>query len=299
MKKILFIVNPIAGPKSNKLNQDLIHNEFSDSPDFSYEIETTEYKGHGLEIIKESIQNKRPDIIVLSGGDGTISEVLPIIVNSNIPIGILPSGSGNGLAHHLKIPINKKKALQVIKTGKLTPVDIGIVENNEFGKKYFHSNFGLGYDAEVIHEYSKVKQRGFFTYLFFMFKSIITLKPSRVRIELPNFKETLKPFVFTVANSSQYGYRIEVAPNASISDGLLDALLVKDASTLRVIQFAIFSMLKIKDRVEDAADFYTAEQISIDFFSKTKVQIDGEPFFALGETNISIEKHAVKILTPS
>jgi len=299
LKKILFIVNPIAGPKSNKLNNQLIYDAFQDSSEHKFEIINTAYKGHSIEIIQKVVQEKSADLVVLSGGDGTIHEVLPVLLKNPIPIAILPSGSGNGLAHHLNIPINKKKALNLIKTGKLTSIDIAEVTNSEFGEKYFHSNFGLGYDAEVIHAYSTVKQRGFFTYIFFMFQSIVKLKPKKIKLTLPQYSEVLKPFVFTVANSSQYGYKIEVAPNASIIDGILDALLVRDATTFRVLKFAFFSMLKINDKLEEAADFFRTEKLSIHFYERTKIQIDGEPFYASGDAEVRIHKHALQVITPS
>ena len=299
MKRLLFIINPIAGPQSNKLEEQLIYDAFKDVANIEFTILYTEFQGHGLEIIEKVVEDSSADLIVLSGGDGTIHEALPALVHCSIPIAILPSGSGNGLAHHLKIPINKKKAIELITTGKVKAIDIAQVENKEFGKKYFHSNFGLGYDAEVIHSYATVKQRGFFTYMFFMVKSIFSLSPKKIHLSLPQLNETLKPFVFTVANSSQYGYKIEVAPDASITDGVLDSLLVRDATVLRVLKFAIFSMLKIKDKLENEADFYRAEHISIDFLERTKVQIDGEPFHASGITEIGVQKQALKVIVPN
>mgnify|MGYP000480176231 CR=1 FL=1 len=299
MKNILFIINPIAGPKIKKLNEELIHKCFSDESEYSYRVLFTDFAGHAKELIEEELTQRPIDILAVAGGDGTINEIAPSLLGKDITLAIIPAGSGNGLAHHLRIPMKFTQALELIKTGTPVPVDLGKIENEQLGTEYFLSNFGAGYDAEVIHEYSKVKQRGFLTYMFFMVKSIFTLRPKQVAIEVDGLKETLKPFVFTVANSSQYGYRIEVVPDASVSDGQLDSLLVRDANFLRVLKFAVYSTLKIKDQVKDVAEFYDGNQIDMHFTEKTKVQIDGEPFFAEGDTSVRLLKHALKIIAPS
>ena len=297
MKSILVIINPIAGTPFRKLNHLLIDKYFP-ATEYNVEISTTTHQGHAKELAAKAVEEK-VDIVIIAGGDGSVNEVGTVLKNTPVQLGIIPTGSGNGLAHHLRIPININKAIQSIKTGIIQKIDVGVVQSEVIGEHFFLSNCGFGYDAEVIHAYSEVPQRGFFTYLYFMFKSIFTLKPKQATIQFHEFKETLKPFVFTVANSSQYGYKIEVAPDASISDGILDALLVKDATTLRVIKFSILSMLKLRDKVLDVADFYKTKDITINFEEETKLQIDGEPHFVSGELKISIDKQALQIFIPS
>ena len=297
MKKILFIINPIAGTKARRLTENHIKELFSEK-DFDVTIIHTTHPGHAVELAKQSITDKI-NLVVIAGGDGSINEVGSVLRNSDVQLGIVPCGSGNGLAHHLNIPMKIDKALEVIKSGIVQNIDVGMVKNDGLGEKCFFSNCGFGYDAEVIHAYDKVEQRGFFTYLFFMFKSITTLRPKEVTITFHEFSETLRPFVFTVANSSQYGYKIEVAPEASISDGLLDALLVRDASFLRVLKFSVLSMLKLRDHILDVADFYKAKDILINFKEETKLQIDGEAHFVAGDVEISIEPQTLQVLIPN
>lgn len=297
MKRILFIINPIAGTSFREFKSMYVEQLLANSSQFYCEIKTTEQKGHERELAQYALANHF-DTIVVAGGDGTVNEVATQILNKDISLLILPTGSGNGVAHHLGLPFNIKEGIQLLKTGKKKFIDVGQVNNDGIGQHYFLSNCGFGYDAEVIHSYSKIKARGFFAYFIFLVKSMFTLHPNQVIIKMNDEEFDLKPFVFTIANSSFYGYKIEVVPHASMSDGLLDTLLVRDATKKRILKFAIASLLKKTDQISDVAEYRSTEFVQVDFSSLTKLQIDGEPLFVNGIMNVKILKHALQVIVP-
>lgn len=298
MKRILFIINPIAGTALKQLNEQAISETFSDSKKFRFTIEYTNYAGHGFEIATNAVSENSVDIVAIVGGDGTVNEIAPALLDTNVCLCIIPAGSGNGLAHHLKIPMKLNHALELIKNGQSINIDVGEINNELFGSQYFLSNCGVGYDAEVIHSYSKVKFRGFLTYFYFLLKSIFTRNKPKFNIKFSTFDYIARPFVFTIANSSQYGYNIEAVPQASIIDGQLDILCIPDSSFVRLMKYGLFSLFRIYKQLPKVANYYKTNRVTLTFNRQTKIQIDGEPFFCNGETVISIKEGALKTLIP-
>lgn len=296
MKRILFIVNPIAGTFLRQFKEKDVK-EILPETEFYVEIRKTEYKGHEKELVHYAIHNQF-ETIVAAGGDGTINAVATQIINTPVKLLILPIGSGNGIAHHLGMPFNVRKGIQLLKTGETLQVDVGQVENEKIGTHYFLSNCGFGYDAEVIHSFSKIKARGFFAYFIFLVQSMFTLRPKQALIQMNEEQFDVKPFVFTIANSSFYGYKIEVVPHASMSDGFLDTLLVRDATKKRVLKFAIASLLKRTNQISDVAEYHAAKTLKIQFPSQTKLQIDGEPVFVEGWLNVQILERVLNVIVP-
>ena len=157
-KKIIIIINPISGIGRQKTVEKLAK-KFLDAEKYDYTFAYSEYAGHAVEIARMAVED-RYEIVVAVGGDGSINEVVSSIVNSSVALGVIPTGSGNGLAHHLKIPIRIKKALKVINQNHQTQIDTAIIQGRSFA-----SVSGVGYDAKIAHQFSNSKRRGFFSYL--------------------------------------------------------------------------------------------------------------------------------------
>ena len=294
MKSIAFIINPIAGTNLRVLSEKIILKFFSEQ-EYDLQIFTTTHAGHASEIAKQLVA-ENIDIIAVAGGDGSVNEVGSVLRGTPTALGIVPIGSGNGLAHHLKIPFNIEKALQLIKKGYHIPVDIGLARCETFGEKCFFSNCGFGFDSETIHAYDDTKMRGIFTYLIMMIRSFATLNPKGVHIKFKGFNKFLHPFVFTVANSSQYGYKIAAVPTASVTDGYLDTLLIPETTFFRILRYAIYSLSNQPKAVKQVAEYYQAKEIEVKFEKETKFQIDGEPFLVNGKLVISIDPKAIQII---
>ena len=231
-KKILFIINPISGGH-NKAEIIKSIPKILDTSRFDISITHTKRAGHAKEIAKKAVEENL-DIVVAVGGDGTINEVASQLVNTDTTLAMIPCGSGNGLARDLKIPLHYKKALNIINSLIIKKIDAGICNN-----QYFFSLAGTGFDAKVAYDFNQGKKRKFLGYIWAIFKDFFTSSAQYYDIELENEKITDKYFFITIANCSQWGYNVKVAPSAQLNDGLFSVILCKKPPLFSVIPFGI------------------------------------------------------------
>jgi diacylglycerol kinase (ATP) len=211
--KVIFIVNPIAGTRQKQVIHDAIIQKF---PEDTYEIHYSEYRGHAFEIATTKVDEGFVNIVAV-GGDGTINEVASALVNTPCSLGIIPAGSGNGLARHLKIPLHLANSLSIIRNHKIQTIDVGRVNC-----RYFFCTCGIGFDASVGKKFAHDSRRGMLSYVRATFHQYINYSPKSYILKTGNKKVKLKAFLITFANSGQYGNNAYIAPNAVIDDGLLD-----------------------------------------------------------------------------
>jgi len=230
--KLLFIINPISGGHNKEKIVNAIP-KILDSNIFDISILQTEYAGHATEIAKKAVEENM-DIVVAVGGDGTINEVASQLVNTNTTLAIIPCGSGNGLARDLGISLHYKKALQLINSLKIKKIDVGMGNN-----QHFFSLSGIGFDAKVAYDFNRGKKRKFLGYAWAVLKEFFSSKNQYFEIEFENEKITDTFFFITVANCSQWGYNVKVAPNTKLDDGLFSVNLCKKPSHFSVIPFGI------------------------------------------------------------
>src|SRR5574344_860634 len=209
------IFNPHSGNQNLNLIETWLKQELNQD-EFVLKIDYTEYKGHAVQIAAQAVKEK-VDIIVVAGGDGTINEVASQMIGSDTALAIIPSGSGNGLARHLNIPLNLKKAIKLIKVGKIQKIDVGKVN-----KTYFFSTVGIGYDAKVAFDYDLRVKRGFWGYFKDILRNFFTWKSQKYVIKSATSEIVGSFFLVNVANASQWGYNVQIAPHASLKDGLVN-----------------------------------------------------------------------------
>lgn len=271
MKHIHFIVNTIAGKGTNILDLMLLETFFPKEA-FKLTIKQTNYKKHAILLTKESII-EQADIIVACGGDGTINEVASCLVHTSIPLGIIPLGSGNGLASNLNISKNINKALETLKNEVTRSIDVGKLNNN-----YFFSNTGIGFDALVIKNYEASNERTITSYIKATLKS---LKKSNKLIEVETFLngKTInhKPFLIFISNSNELGYNVSLTPKASLEDGKLDILIVPKLSVFKIVLFMLLMTIKRHCFLKEV-DCYQTKNIKIIQKNKPlfQIQLDGE-----------------------
>ena len=212
-------MNPISGTSDKKDIPYLIE-ELLDKEQFDYSIRETEYAGHAYEIAKES-KEQGIDIVVAVGGDGTVNEVGRALVHSNTALGIIPTGSGNGLARHLLIPMKIKGAIQVLNDCEITDLDYGIINEHPF-----FCTCGVGFDAFISEKFAEAGKRGPITYLENILKEGLKYEPETYEIEAGNGTIKKKAFLISCANASQYGNNAYIAPQASMSDGMIDVIIM-------------------------------------------------------------------------
>ncbi len=280
MKKIYFIINPISGTSSKDQIPGLIEKLFSPKR-FNKTIVFTEYQGHASELTQKAIA-ENTDFIVAVGGDGTVNEIARAMVHSNSALGIIPVGSGNGLARELSIPLDIKNAMKVILEGHITSIDYSKANN-----QIFFCTCGVGFDALVSERFAEDKRRGVLTYMKSAIIEYLKFRPETYEILLEGEKTiTEKAFLVTCANASQYGNNAYIAPHANIQDGLMDIAILSPINPLDVAPLIVQLFIRQIDK-NNKIKHYQTSKITIKREKEGVMHIDGEPIRM--EKNIMIE----------
>ena len=274
-RHILFIVNPISGVKKKTSVLKQIENGI-DATLFTYEIVLTEYAGHAAELAKKAAE-EGVDIVVAVGGDGTVNEVARSLVHSNSALGIIPRGSGNGLARHLQIPMDVKKALKIINQASIQCLDYGKIN----GQPFF-CTCGVGFDAFVSLKFAESGKRGPLSYVENTLREGLRYQPDTYTIETENGVTKHKAFLVACANASQYGNNVYIAPNASMSDGLMDIIIMEAFNTIESPQIILQLLNKTID-TNSHVKTIRAKKVRITRSTNGVAHCDGD-FFMTGDT---------------
>ncbi|PWS32890.1 diacylglycerol kinase [Pedobacter paludis] len=287
---ILFIINPISGGKGKLRIPDFI-DKYLDKEKFSPNFIFTEYVGHAGELADEaSIKNF--DIIVAAGGDGTINEVATKVLQHNKILGVLPLGSGNGLARFLNIPKNLRQAILLINNLKIDKID-----SATFNNKSFFNLAGMGFDAHLSAVFSGDKKRGLSGYVKLGFQEVFSYKPQLYVINIDGTEYRRKAFAVTIANSSQYGNDVFIAPSASVKDGLLDVCIIKPFSLLKLPMLS-YIMLRGTAETSDMIEIIKGKNIKIIRQKEGAVHVDGEPLQMGAEIEAIVNPLSLQVIVP-
>ncbi|MEE1884622.1 diacylglycerol/lipid kinase family protein [Pedobacter flavus] len=287
--KAYFIINPISGGKAKDHLKSLLNKELSQS--FSeMEIVYTDYIKHAEELTRHAIAQNF-DLIVAVGGDGTINEVAKNLVNTQVKFGIIPYGSGNGLARFLNIPLNTHKAIKNIKEGVCLKMDTGTLN-----AKSFFNMAGVGFDAKIGYLFSKTIKRGFSNYVKIVLREIYSLKPTSFKVIIDGQEYNERAFMISIANSSQYGNDMNIAKEASVTDGLFDVCIIKPFPKILLPYFGVLmAMNKLKTKY---LKIICGEKILIQSEGSFFAHLDGEPIFIEKEVNIEVLPLSLNIIVP-
>lgn len=278
MRNIHFIINKLS-PKAKVIEQTVL-NEI-DCSLFNITFKLSEYKGHTVALTKASLQ-EGVDAVVACGGDGTINEVAQCLVNTKTALAILPVGSGNGLARHLRIPTNISKAIAVLQKFETRKIDVGQANDH-----LFFCNASFAFSAQVIHCYDDLPIRGFKAYSSALFKAISIFKYKPFQIQEKGSTAHIIPFVLMISNTDQIGYNRSLTPDASISDGMLDLVYVERYNPLLLGFFMFFALFKkFPPFVKVNRKQLTELSLTCDK-TPIKIQIDGEKL-VLNQSTIKI-----------
>jgi YegS/Rv2252/BmrU family lipid kinase len=287
-KNITFIVNPISGTKSKDALPLLVKQLIDDSL-YECEIIKTEYAGHAAELASQCV-NDHIDICVAVGGDGTVNEVARSLAHSETALGIIPCGSGNGLARHLCLPMDMKQALQVINAGKTDYFDYGVINEQPF-----FCTCGMGFDAYVSLKFAESGKRGLATYVENVLKEGLTYKPDTYIITDESGNHQYNAFLVACANASQYGNNAYIAPEASMQDGLLDVIIMEPFNIIEAakVGFDLFAKtLKSNKHIKT----FQARSIHIHRNESGAVHFDGDPTKMGTDIDVRIEPLGLKAI---
>lgn len=289
-KKIVFIINPISGVGKKKVVEKEIKREI-DKELVDAEIIYTEYRGHAR-AIAESYANK-VDVVVAVGGDGTVNEVGSGLVGTTTALAIVPVGSGNGLARELNIPLRISQAVAVINTMNIRCIDVMKVNNH-----YSLNVAGIGFDAFISHEFSKVKRRGPLQYMHLITREYPKYKAKEYILNIDGHFYDRKAFLVSFANSSQWGNNICISPNASVDDGLIDVCIVAEFPNYAVpaLLVSLFAQAIDKNKYDEIIH---AKEIELMNETTLLGHVDGEPIEVEPHSRISIVPLALNVVVPN
>ncbi len=288
MKNIVFIMNPISGTVSKSAIPSMIE-KLLDKELFSYDIRETQYAGHATEIAHQAI-DEGVDIVCAIGGDGTVNEVGRALIGSQTALAIIPCGSGNGLARHLMLPMDAGKAIKIINMCEIHDLDYGIIN-----EKPFFCTCGMGFDAFISMKFAEAGKRGLTTYLENVLKEGLKYEPETYEIEDETGKKRYKAFLISAANASQYGNNAYIAPQASMSDGKLDVIIMEPFDVLEAPQISIDMFNKTLDKNSKIKTFKT-QHIHVSRKEPGLIHYDGDPVMTDADVDISIVSKGIKMV---
>ncbi|MDR3652541.1 MAG: YegS/Rv2252/BmrU family lipid kinase [Paludibacter sp.] len=287
-KKIAFIINPISGT-GKKLELPVLIQQELDARLFEPEIIFTEYRGHGTELAKEFVE-KGFQIVVAVGGDGTVNEIGKSLIHTKTSLGIIPIGSGNGLARHLGIPMNTKKAIQQLNASESIFMDYGLVNNRPF-----FCTCGTGFDAYVSTEFAKGKKRGIMSYIEKVITGYFTYKSQNYHLKGEGIDLTVKAFVLTFANASQWGNNAYIAPQASVQDGKIDISIMSNFPIIAIPTLALQLFAKTIDK-DLFMTTLRSDSIMLIRDESGPFHYDGEPYVEGKEIEIKTIADGLKVM---
>jgi len=292
MRKIAFIINPISGSKHVQQIKRSLPDSIAQTlqPElWSPVVVQTEYAGHATELAKH-YSEAGYDAVVAVGGDGTVNEVARALRDTSTAMGILPMGSGNGLARHLGIPMDTHKALDLLNQCEPVRIDYGLANGH-----LFVCTCGAGFDAIVADCFAKSGKRGFMTYLQTIFHLIFTYRPQTYRLTVDGSEKTCKAFLITFANANQWGNAALIAPHASLQDGLMDIMIMSSNALWDGLLLAIRLFAGTIDK-SPLMQTLRAGELLLRRESAAPFHIDGDPTAMDRDIHIHIVKSGLSVL---
>jgi diacylglycerol kinase (ATP) len=297
-RKIIYLINPVSGikPKSSLIK--LLERRTREQK-IEFDILQTPAAGDYKTLLKK-IQHEQFTDIVICGGDGTVNAVAAALNTYDINVGIIPMGSGNGLAYTAKIPKQASSALDIIFKGKTSRIDALYIN-----EKFSCMLCGIGFDAQVAHEFAKQKRRGLQTYIKVATIQYFKARPYFFDIDINNESIQTEAYFICIANSNQFGNNFTIAPQASLNDGLLDIVIVKKMSKF-VLPFSVISQVTGINAIQSVNEFTNsrnilylqAAEMTIQNPEMAPLHIDGDPSETNAVFSIRIQKKCIRLIQP-
>ena len=286
---VAFIVNPISGTHPKDELPKLL-DETLDKERFEHRIVYTEYAGHAAELARQ-MAKEGIDVVCAVGGDGTVNEVARSLVHTDTALAIIPCGSGNGLARHLCLPLDMRKAIGIINQQHIEAFDYGVVNDLPF-----FCTCGMGFDAFISLKFAEAGKRGPITYVENVLKEGLKYKPETYEVEDDSGTQRYKAFLIACANASQYGNNAYIAPGATMKDGEMDVIVMEPFGALEAPQIAADLFMKTLGNSSKIKTFRT-KRLHIHRPEPGAIHYDGDPIMTGTDIDVSIEHLGIKIVT--
>ncbi|MEP6614997.1 MAG: YegS/Rv2252/BmrU family lipid kinase [Ginsengibacter sp.] len=297
-RRILYFINPISGPR-RKLPIEKLISEKTRGQKIPFEILHANQSGD-YPFLRDKVESEKITDVVICGGDGTVNQVAGALVDVDVNIGIIPLGSGNGLAFTAGIPRNPHQALEIIFANKSAFIDAFFID-----ERFCCMLCGVGFDAQVAHDFAGQKTRGLVTYIRQTLKNFIIAPTYPFDITIKGHTFNTDAFFISIANSNQFGNNLKIAPRASLDDGLLDIVIVKKMSKIKLL-WAVLQQIRSgepgnhddKNFHKNEVVYFQSDKVIIHNPSLAPLHIDGEPMSTNKKFDIQILPGAFKLLKP-
>lgn len=294
-RRFLFLLNPRAGVQQKQPLPQLIQQK-CEAAGIAYAIEHTRADAD-YSLLKEKIKAEKFTDVIIAGGDGTISAVTAGLRQLPVSFGIIPRGSGNGLALAAGISKDPVKAMEIILKGNAKPVD-GFMINDHFSCMLS----GLGFDAQVAHDFDRQSKRGFWKYTQLTLKNLASIKPYAFKLKAKNIDLSVKAYFISIANSNQFGNHFTIAPKASLQDGLLDIVAVEKKNLLSVLLHIIwhirFGTFTHDLKKRGGITYFQTPELVIQNPGKAPFHIDGDGKETATQFTVKVVPAAYSLLMP-
>lgn len=284
-REVLILVNPVSGVHDKKSIVKEVVENLEDH--INFDLRYTEYADHATILAKESVDNKL-DAVVVIGGDGTINEVGKALVGSKTALAVIPCGSGNGFARHLKIPLETKAATEKINRFKKSKIDVGSAND-----QIFLSTLGVGFDAHVAHKFADFGKRGFLSYMQVSTNEFVGYNSEKYKIKIDGKVIEKEAFLIVVANASQYGNNAWIAPSASTRDGKLNVGILSKFPAAYIPDI----LLKLFNKKIEHSKYYEKLVVEeLELLYNGIYHIDGEPLETKDNLKIKVLNKALRVI---
>lgn len=289
-RAVYAIINPISGVGSKRKIPKMIE-DLCKEHGKSLTVLFTEYANHASELTRRAV-GEGAEVILAVGGDGTVNEIAQAMLNTDAILGIIPKGSGNGLARELRIPMDVKGALEVIFSGQ-----VSVIDSCKANGRVFFCTCGVGFDAAVSEKFVHEKLRGSLTYIKNTVEEYLSYRPEVYELLADNQAINEKAFLVVCANASQYGNNAFIAPHADIQDGKMDLTILAPFTPLDIPQLAVQLFTKQIGRNSKIRSL-KARNVTIIRQKPGMMHIDGEPVMAGRQIDIQVMPQTLKVFTP-
>ncbi|GAB3236835.1 diacylglycerol kinase family lipid kinase [Hymenobacter seoulensis] len=285
--RICFILNPTSGTNRTQDVPALL-TRYATAAGADFEIQATEYAGHAELLARHAAQTGFR-VVVAVGGDGTVNEVARGLLGTSAALGIVPRGSGNGLARHLHIPLDLPGAVQRVSRPTFQRIDAGRINGH-----WFFCTAGLGFDAHVSKMFARAGTRGLSTYVKVALREYRRYRPVPVQVQLNDLVLETSCYVLAFANAAQYGNNAYIAPRADIQDGLLDVCLIDALPLTRAVRVGVALALGTL-ATSGSAVFHTSRHIRVQTAHSLGFHVDGDYVGEAAEFEVELEELALEV----
>jgi len=290
--KACFIFNPNSG--HNARHPYLLERarKFVAANHLDATVITTERPHHAREIAKRAADDGC-GLVVAIGGDGTMNEIASVLVGSEVMLGLIPCGSGNGLGRHLGIYGPGKGAFTTLLNGEPRSIDTGMAN----GFPFFNA-MGLGFDAEISHRFNRLAQRGLGAYVRTALNAYSHFRPQSYTISAGQTKLQTNAFIVSIANSDQYGNDCFIAPGAQIDDGQLEMTVLKNVNMFNVVPIAVRLFTRTIEGSRQVQRI-SGSQFIIKRPCPGLIHTDGETYETDSTVEITVRPRSLRIMVPT